>query len=37
MRRYSEEAAATALPEACPFKLEQILGDWEPSVKGDAR
>ena len=30
MRRYSEEAAAAALPEACPFTLEQILAYWEP-------
>jgi hypothetical protein len=33
MRRYGEEAAAAALPEACPFTLEQILSDWEPDTK----
>jgi hypothetical protein len=32
MRRYGEDAAAAALPEACPFTLEQILGDWEPGA-----
>jgi hypothetical protein len=32
MRRYGEEAAAAALPEACPFTLEQILSDWEPGA-----
>ena len=37
MRRYGEEAAATALPEACPFTLERILGDWEPHANRDAR
>jgi hypothetical protein len=37
MRRYGEEAAAAALPEACPFRLEQILGDWEPHAKRVAR
>ena len=30
MRRYGEAAAAAALPDACPYSLEQILGDWEP-------
>ena len=33
MRRYGEAAAAAALPEACPYTLEQILGDWEPRGK----
>jgi hypothetical protein len=32
MRRYGEAAAAAALPEACPYTLEQILGDWEPGA-----
>ena len=32
MRRYGEDAAATALPEACPYTLDQILGDWEPGA-----
>jgi hypothetical protein len=36
MLRYGEEAAATALPETCPFTLEQILGDWEPGANGEA-
>jgi Domain of unknown function DUF29 len=36
MLRYGEEAAAAALPEVCPFTLEQILGDWEPPANGDA-
>jgi hypothetical protein len=31
MRRYGEQEAAAALPEACPYTLEQILGDWEPA------
>jgi hypothetical protein len=34
MRRYGEDAAAAALPEGCPFTLEQILGDWEPGTGG---
>jgi hypothetical protein len=33
MRRYGEEAAAATLPKACPFSLEQILGDWEPNCE----
>ena len=37
MRRYGEEAAAAALPEACPFTLEQILGDWEPAANCETR
>jgi hypothetical protein len=37
MRRYGEEAAAAALPEACPFTLEQILRDWEPGVHRETR
>ena len=32
MRRYGEDAAAVALPAACPYSLEQILGDWEPDL-----
>jgi Domain of unknown function DUF29 len=32
MRRYGEAAAAAALPEDCPYGLEQILGDWEPEA-----
>jgi hypothetical protein len=27
---HGEAQAAAALPEACPFSLEQILGDWLP-------
>jgi hypothetical protein len=26
--RYGEDANAAALPEACPYTLEQIIGDW---------
>jgi hypothetical protein len=37
MRRYGEEAAAAALPEACPFRLEQILSDWEPGANHETR
>jgi hypothetical protein len=37
MRRYGEEAAAAALPEACPFTLEQILHDWEPGAYHETR
>jgi Domain of unknown function DUF29 len=36
MRRYSEAAAATALPDACPYTLEQILGDWEPDANRES-
>jgi hypothetical protein len=32
MRRYGEDTAASALPPACPYTLEQILGDWEPGA-----
>jgi hypothetical protein len=27
---HGEHVAADALPEACPFGLEQIEGDWLP-------
>ena len=37
MRRYGEDTAAAALPEVCPFTLEQVLGDWEPGANGDTR
>ena len=37
MRRYGEEAAAAALPEACTFTLEQILRDWEPGAHHETR
>ncbi len=37
MRRYGETAAVTALPEACPYSLEQILGDWEPGANPGPR
>ena len=33
MRRHGEDVAAAALPEARPFTLEQILGDWEPDAR----
>ena len=32
MQRHGEQQAAGALPEACPYSLEQILGDWEPDM-----
>ena len=35
MRRYGEATAAAALPETCPYALEQILGDWEPEAGHD--
>lgn len=30
MYRYGEDEAAQSLPVACPYTIEQILGDWEP-------
>ena len=30
MRDHGEQAAADALPEACPYTPEQITGDWLP-------
>jgi hypothetical protein len=30
MRDHGEHAAADALPTACPYTLEQIIGDWWP-------
>jgi hypothetical protein len=35
MRRYGEGAAAAALPETCPYILEQFLDDWEPDASHD--
>jgi hypothetical protein len=32
MARYGEHQAAAALPAACPYTLEQILGDWLPQA-----
>jgi Domain of unknown function DUF29 len=37
MGRYSEAVAAATLPEACPYSLEQILGDWEPCANPGPR
>ena len=34
MERHGERQAAAALPEVCPYSLEQILGDWEPDTSG---
>ena len=34
--RYCEDANAAALPEACPYTLEQIIGDWEPGMSSRA-
>jgi Domain of unknown function DUF29 len=33
MRRYGEERTAAALPESCPYTLDQVLGDWLPEVE----
>jgi Domain of unknown function DUF29 len=30
LRRYGESAAADALPETCPYTLDQIAGEWLP-------
>jgi hypothetical protein len=30
LRDYGEDAEADALPDACPFTLDQITGDWLP-------
>ena len=30
LRLYGEHAAADALPETCPYTLDQITGDWWP-------
>ena len=30
LRRHRENAAADALPETCPYTLDQITGDWLP-------
>jgi hypothetical protein len=30
MARYGETRAAAALPEDCPYTLDQVLGDWLP-------
>jgi hypothetical protein len=30
MRDHGEQGAADALPETCPYTLEQVLGDWLP-------
>jgi hypothetical protein len=30
LRDYGEDAAANALPETCPYSLDQIAGDWWP-------
>ena len=30
LRRYGETAAEDALPETCPYTLDQIAGDWLP-------
>lgn len=31
MRDYGEAGVAAKLPEACPYTLDQILGDWLPA------
>jgi hypothetical protein len=30
LRDHGETTAADALPEACPYSLDQITGDWLP-------
>ena len=30
LRDYGEQDAAVTLPEACPYTLDQITGDWLP-------
>jgi Domain of unknown function DUF29 len=30
LRDYGEDAAADALPTACPYSLDQVIGDWWP-------
>ena len=30
LRKHGEDAAADALPETCPYTLDQITGDWLP-------
>jgi Domain of unknown function DUF29 len=30
LRRHGEDAAADALPANCPYRVEQIIGDWWP-------
>jgi Domain of unknown function DUF29 len=32
MRRYGEDRAAAALPDNCPYTVEQVLGDWFPGT-----
>jgi Domain of unknown function DUF29 len=32
MERYGEHQAAAALPDTCPYTLDQILGDWLPDL-----
>jgi Domain of unknown function DUF29 len=32
MERYGEGEAAGALPEVCPYAIEQVLGDWLPAM-----
>jgi hypothetical protein len=32
LRRHGEERAAAALPAACPYTLDQILGPWLPDL-----
>ena len=36
MRRHGEHEAVAALPETCPYTLDQILGDWEPGVNRES-
>lgn len=34
MQRHGEQGAAAALPESCPYTLQQVLGEWEPPKPG---
>jgi hypothetical protein len=34
LRRYGEDAAADRLPNACPYNLDQIVGEWLPEPPG---
>ena len=36
MARFGEHEPTAALPEACPYTLDQILGDWEPGANHES-
>jgi len=33
LRKHAEVASAEALPEACPYRLDQMIGDWYPQSR----